>query len=358
MLFIKTPHILVLFCIGYGYPVWPQNLVLNPSFEAFTSCPKALGQVTEFVDNWSASTLGTTDYFNSCSSSMGVPDNFNGSQMAYDGVGYVGLYMYAPEDYREYVQATLSVPLEKGKKYTLSFYISLAEKSDSYIGAFGVLFSEKPVRIPIKKELSKLHLSKLKDNAMNLIEIKDKNGFRDSEKWVLLSMTVIAKGRERYLNIGNFKSNATTPKNKIKKVDKERGAYYYIDHVELKPANQTYANNSFHEVNTIFFPSDVFELSEADKTKIEQIYANLQDHPGRSVSIAGHTDAEGNKAYNEVLSRKRAKSVADYLLQIGLPDDRLQWQGYGSAQPVMDNATEKGREGNRRVEIALRNREK
>jgi len=72
-----------------------------------------------------------------------------------------------------------------------------------------------------------------------------------------------------------------------------------------------------------------------------------------SVSISGHADASGDKNKNLVLSQKRAESVSAYLANQGVAESRLSAQGYGSNQPLGDNATAAGRAQNRRVEIQL-----
>ncbi len=350
---VQAPYILALLLLG-GFPlVRGQNLVLNPSFETFTSCPKKLGNVSQDVKFWTTPTQGTTDYFNSCSSSMGVPENFNCSQLAYDGEGYVGLYMYAPEDYREYIQATLSKKLVKEKKYSLSFYVSLAEKSDSYINKFGVLFSEKQLRLPIKKELSKLHLSKLKDNKISFVEITNKKGYSDTNEWMLVNTEFVATGSEQYILIGNFNANNNTLRSKIKKVEKERGSYYYIDMVSVIASNEPDMSDTIQDFKTILFPFDAYQLSKEAKNEIKSIFAFLEENPNFSISVQGHTDTEGNRLYNENLSNRRAEKVADYFIQLGLSKQRIHWQGFGSSQPALENTTDNGRTGNRRVEIVL-----
>ncbi|RME95977.1 MAG: OmpA family protein, partial [Alphaproteobacteria bacterium] len=68
----------------------------------------------------------------------------------------------------------------------------------------------------------------------------------------------------------------------------------------------------------------------------------------------GHTDAKGSDSYNLALSRKRAKSVSDYLKR-ALPGlaATITWEGRGEREPVADNASEQGRQKNRRVEIIV-----
>ncbi|MCP5195660.1 MAG: OmpA family protein [Gammaproteobacteria bacterium] len=67
--------------------------------------------------------------------------------------------------------------------------------------------------------------------------------------------------------------------------------------------------------------------------------------------IAGHTDAIGSNEHNLLLSEKRARAVRDYLLERGIAPARLMAKGYGETYPVSSNATEAGRELNRRSEF-------
>jgi hypothetical protein len=210
-----------------------QNLILNPSLEDFEQCPTRLGSFNTDVKEWSSPTQGSTDYFNGCSTSMGTPENFNGSQPADFGQGYAGLYMYAPDDYREYVQATLRQTLVKGETYELSFYISLAESSDFAVREFEVLFAEKQVSIPIKKVLSKMHLYKDKGNSYHFETISYPDFYRDTQDWIRVSTRFKANGTENFLVIGNFKDNNRTRKFNTSR-DSKKGAYYYLDMIALQ----------------------------------------------------------------------------------------------------------------------------
>jgi OOP family OmpA-OmpF porin len=76
--------------------------------------------------------------------------------------------------------------------------------------------------------------------------------------------------------------------------------------------------------------------------------------PAANIEIAGHTDADGDDASNQMLSEKRAQAVADYLVRAGLPADRFTAVGYGSTQPVAANDTDEGKAQNRRIEFLVR----
>src|ERR1700737_1032671 len=76
--------------------------------------------------------------------------------------------------------------------------------------------------------------------------------------------------------------------------------------------------------------------------------------PPADIEIAGHTDADGEDAFNQALSEKRAQAVMDYLVKAGLPAGRFTATGYGSTQPVASNDTDEGKAQNRRIDFLVR----
>jgi OmpA-OmpF porin, OOP family len=101
------------------------------------------------------------------------------------------------------------------------------------------------------------------------------------------------------------------------------------------------------------FEFDQDRLTVNARTLLDDVVAALAAAPEIAVEIAGHTDSLGSDAYNQRLSERRAKAVRDYLISQGVEAGRLSEKGYGEAEPVADNATEEGRELNRRVELRV-----
>jgi OmpA-OmpF porin, OOP family len=73
------------------------------------------------------------------------------------------------------------------------------------------------------------------------------------------------------------------------------------------------------------------------------------------VRVEGHTDSIGSDAYNMGLSRRRAGSVVNYLVQAGISRHRLAPEGFGEGQPIAENSTDEGRAKNRRTEFTITN---
>lgn len=363
----KKQATLILYLCGLT-AIFGQNLIKNPSFEAFSNCPKTLGNFNDDVDYWSTPTSGSTDYFHGCSEAMGTPKNFNGTQPADFGEGYAGLYFYAPNDYREYLQAELSAPLVKDKKYRVSFYVSLAERSDFAVKDFGILFSKDKIEIPIKKELSKGQLFRKTANKYTFLEVGYSNFYADTQDWIQVNTQFTAKGTERFMTLGNFKPNARTRLFKTKR-NARQGAYYYVDMVLVEAlerieghlaSGSEEANDEAeftldipHVFEHLLFEFDRFAVDNLARKEILALYAYLDTDQQLHITVDGHTDSIGSDAYNLWLSKKRAEAVADYLVGLGLDKSRILWQGHGGSQPVATNANEMGRRKNRRVAFTI-----
>ena len=93
-------------------------------------------------------------------------------------------------------------------------------------------------------------------------------------------------------------------------------------------------------------------LSSAYPT-LDQLAKSMKDNPETRWKIEGYTDSKGSDSYNMKLSRERAQSVVDYLINKGIERSRLEVVPFGESQPVASNDTQEGRAMNRRVEIKL-----
>lgn len=114
------------------------------------------------------------------------------------------------------------------------------------------------------------------------------------------------------------------------------------------PKSETIVLN---DAGDVLFAFDSAELSASAKTSLVEISKRLTSANLVSVEVAGHTDSKGSDAYNQKLSERRARSVADFLTSQGIAAEKLSIKGYGESQAVADNATDAGRAQNRRVEL-------
>lgn len=103
----------------------------------------------------------------------------------------------------------------------------------------------------------------------------------------------------------------------------------------------------------ILFDVDSFAVRPDLQADLRGLAANLQQYPETTVEINGHTDADGDAAYNLGLSERRANAVADVLLNNGVAFSRIRTVGRGENNPIASNLTPEGKRQNRRVEIVI-----
>ena len=103
--------------------------------------------------------------------------------------------------------------------------------------------------------------------------------------------------------------------------------------------------------NGIKFDSGKATLKPESMGVINQIAKMMQQYPDIKLSVEGHTDSDGDNELNKNLSEKRAESVSNKLVEMGISGDRLSSKGFGEEIPVAENTTPEGKANNRRVEF-------
>jgi outer membrane protein OmpA-like peptidoglycan-associated protein len=101
----------------------------------------------------------------------------------------------------------------------------------------------------------------------------------------------------------------------------------------------------------IFFETNSDKLKVASLAQLDELAIILKRYDAANLSIEGHTDSQGEDAFNLTLSQKRSASVKTYLMEKGIMESRLSSQGFGESKPIADNNTSDGRARNRRVEL-------
>ncbi len=138
---------------------------------------------------------------------------------------------------------------------------------------------------------------------------------------------------------------------------------YYMDTQEAKLRKQLRATGVSVErdgdkINLIMpsnitFESGGYTLSNSFFEVMDSVVLVVQEFEKTIIVSAGHTDSQGSDNSNQLLSERRANAVAEYLLQKGVVEARVETIGFGEKQPVADNGNSAGRALNRRVEISL-----
>lgn len=126
----------------------------------------------------------------------------------------------------------------------------------------------------------------------------------------------------------------------------------------------TVANNGCPEVSeairkalssyakTILFDTGKSTIKSISAGVLNDIYGIMEEYPNARFLVEGHTDNTGSEGFNMTLSKSRASSVVDYLVEKGVDAGRLDSTGYGEQNPLDSNKTNEGRANNRRVEIS------
>jgi len=107
-------------------------------------------------------------------------------------------------------------------------------------------------------------------------------------------------------------------------------------------------------LDNIIFEQSKYILQEDSYKELDKLVKTLKENPKYSIVIAGHTDNQGDKKLNQMLSLNRAKVIANYLIENGIDVDRLTVRGHGSAFPIAPNDSEENRKKNRRVEFTIK----
>ncbi len=103
----------------------------------------------------------------------------------------------------------------------------------------------------------------------------------------------------------------------------------------------------------VLFAFDSAAIKPSFEPALGKVASVLQQYPDTNVKVVGHTDSVGSDQYNLGLSQRRAQSVAGYLGSQGVAPQRLTTEGMGKQNPRASNATEAGRQQNRRVELFI-----
>ncbi|WP_404342123.1 OmpA family protein [Pseudoalteromonas mariniglutinosa] len=103
----------------------------------------------------------------------------------------------------------------------------------------------------------------------------------------------------------------------------------------------------------ITFATDQSYISSGFHNTLNAIAKVMNKYEKTYLSVAGHTDSTGKDSYNMTLSKQRAQSVKNYLVNQQILAARISTHGYGETQPIASNNSANGRAQNRRVEIQI-----
>lgn len=246
-----------------------QNLINNPGFEDYNVCPSGISgiQTSSYptVKSWLNPLYNTSpDYFNVCaapSTGVHVPEATFGYQWAHTGDAYAGMILWEErpngDRFGEYLHTRLSLPMQAGKKYCVTFWVNNAINTGmpfNYLATdeIGVSFSNNQVSQTTGYSLSMpYHIS---NPAGRYIA--------DTTNWVKITGIYTAVGGEEWMTIGRFDNSIAKPKGIV--------VYPAISN----PANATRTYVYIDDVN-------VTMLTKADTflTKHDSVYCDKNNKP-------------------------------------------------------------------------------
>jgi len=106
-------------------------------------------------------------------------------------------------------------------------------------------------------------------------------------------------------------------------------------------------------LENIFYEFDSYLLKDESKIELDKLVQFMKTYPSVKIEISGHTDDIGTNEYNMTLSEQRAGSVAEYLMNSSIDNERIKYAGYGFSKPLISNDSEEGRALNRRTELII-----
>lgn len=92
----------------------------------------------------------------------------------------------------------------------------------------------------------------------------------------------------------------------------------------------------------VFFATDAYNLSEEARATLSRQAAWLNGNPNSRLLVAGNCDERGTREYNLALGARRANSVKDFLVSLGVNANRIETVSYGKERPIDDRPNESG----------------
>jgi len=334
-----------------------QNLVPNESFETIRNPSERWmrdhSHFREYMSEWHSPNQGSPDVLHFDYLTKLKPNRPNLEIVTHkprSGNVMVGIKTYGCKarttHCKEYLQIRLKAPLIPGVKYYGEFWVNPVSTSVK-VHDIGMSFLDsahwQAQKIGIYDILPSVEQSEILDAPVN--------------EWIKISGEFEVNDISNFLVIGSFQED-----NYIL-IEKNEGSlpysYYLIDDVLVRPLEpillqDSIANNQKLVLNNILFDNNKATLKESSFKPLEQLAFIMNNDFSFEITIVGHTDNVGSETQNKTLSKNRAKSVMEFLIDNGIEESRMKFEGKGLQEPIASNDTAEGRAQNRRVEIVIR----
>ena len=294
-----------------------QNLVPNPSFEYFSSCPG--GAAFYKVAPW-CGLSGGEDSYNVCFNSIGgpggagVPYEAQGFQYPRTGNGFGSFFLFligpGVQDRREYLQVPLTTTLTAGKTYCGTMYLNLYNQSKYTTDKAGMHFSSTPYAcnqaMPLPQVIPPLNVVPQITNPGNFIT--------DTLNWTEIYGTFSATGNEQYLTIGNFYNDAATNTVVANPSSGYTNTYFLIDDVSLEEMIPAKAIN-----DTSICVNDSITLAQPSPTEFAEY--SWQPAAGLSCNTCASPKAAPQSSTTYTLTKKQCHATTTDVVSITVKTD-------------------------------------
>ena len=112
-------------------------------------------------------------------------------------------------------------------------------------------------------------------------------------------------------------------------------------------------DEDFFRANTVYFDFDRSTIRAGERSKIEEVASHLKANAAHKAKVEGHCDERGTEGYNLALGERRALSVREYLVNLGISPDRIYTISFGESRPTDPALNEAAYARNRRGEFIL-----
>ncbi|TAK31755.1 MAG: OmpA family protein [Saprospiraceae bacterium] len=283
-----------------------------------------------------------------------VGGSFQVAQTPHDGNSYLGMVVRDNNTW-ETVSQRLESPIVAGKCYDFSIDISRSENylSPSISDSSLIVHYSVPARLRIWGG----------NGLCGKVELLGETSVIHHTRWLTYPFKFTPEKThnyivlEAYYNTPNSNGNilldnaspifpVTCEVEKPQAPEKKEKILGELDRKNLKKGQTI-------RIEQLYFKADSASITEASYPVLQEIYEFLASNPDVVVEIGGHTNSIPSHDYCDRLSTARAKAISEYLIQEGIPKERLQYKGYGKREPVETNKTDVGRKRNQRVEIKI-----
>jgi outer membrane protein OmpA-like peptidoglycan-associated protein len=121
----------------------------------------------------------------------------------------------------------------------------------------------------------------------------------------------------------------------------------------LNDSSRPVSRETWFTFDRLEFDSGTARLTRQSTGQLRNVAEILKAYPSVKIKIGGYTDNMGDDARNLQLSQERADAMKQRIVSFGIDPSRVEAEGYGEAHPLADNATEEGRQRNRRVDVRV-----